>query len=218
MGSPTIPAGLFTPWSTWGKFGQIDFIIRQILASVQTATLVKVLSCTNTGGVSPFGLVDVVPMVNQIDAAGNSQPHSTIFNIPYLRLQGGANAVILDPQAGDIGIAVFANRDISKVKNTQAQGDPGSARQFDYSDGLYLGGLLNGVPTQYIRFSSAGISIVSPDTVTIQAPTIALQGSVTISEGLTVTDDVTAGPNLISLENHIHTSEAPGDPTSPPLP
>lgn len=174
MSSPTQPLGLINPWSTWAKFGQIDFVVRQILASVQTATLVKVVSCTNSGGLSPFGFVNVVNLVNQVDAAGNSQPHTMSSNLPYIRVQGGSNAIIIDPQPGDLGLVVFASRDISKVNATQAQADPGSARQYDYSDGLYIGGLLNAVPTQYVQFNSSGVTIVSPTAVIVKAPGVQL--------------------------------------------
>lgn len=183
---------------------------------------VQIVSCTNDGGLSPFGFVDVLPLVNQIDGNGNPTPHTTIHNFPYVRIQGGANAIILDPQAGDIGIALFASRDISKVKNTQAQANPGSLRQYDFSDGMYIGGILNGVPQQYIQFSPSGISIVSPTEITLQAPNIVLSGAVaqnngdvTLAQKLTVTEDVIGQGT--SLHSHVHTSASPGNPTSPPL-
>lgn len=219
MGSPSsLSLGALTPWATWGEYNNISFVVRQLLSNVQTAALVKIVACTNAGDLSPVGSVDVQPLVNQIDGNGNPTPHGTIFTLPYLRMQGGTSAVILDPVVGDIGVAVFASRDISKVKSTKAQANPGSFRQYDFADGMYLGGMLNGVPTQYIRFSSEGIEVVSPTAVTITAPNISLDGTVTISQSLAVTEDITAGPNVISLTEHIHTSEAVGTPTSTPLP
>ncbi|MHB1953090.1 MAG: hypothetical protein ACYCOU_05030, partial [Sulfobacillus sp.] len=136
------------------------------------ASLVKVKACTNKGGLSAVGTVDVQILVNQIDGQGISTPHVTMYGLPYLRLQGGSNAVIVDPQVGDIGIAVFASRDITNVKSTKGQSNPGSYRMHDFADGLYLGGLLNGIPTQFVQFSSSGISIVSPNEVAIQAPAV----------------------------------------------
>lgn len=167
--SPPISIGSLTPWSTQGDYNTALFAIGAALSKMQTATLVQVQSCTNDGGVSPFGLVDVIPLVNQVDALGNPTPHITVFGLPYFRLQGGANAVIIDPQQGDIGIAVFASRDISKVKTTQAQANPGSARQYDFADGIYLGGVLNAAPTQYLQFNDDGITVVSPDALTLQS-------------------------------------------------
>lgn len=171
-----IPAGPLAPQSTWGEYNNIMFAVSQALAKVQTATLVKVISCTNAGALSPVGLVDVLPLVNQIDGQGNATPHTTIHNIPYLRVQGGANAVIIDPQAGDIGICVFASRDISKVKTTKAQANPGSFRQYSFSDGMYLGGVLNGVPTQYVMFGSSGITMHSPTAIILESPMLTHNG------------------------------------------
>lgn len=158
-----------------GEFDRIAFMVQQALGKMQTATLVRIESCTNAGGLSPVGYVDVTPMVNQLDGQGNPTPHVTIYNVPYFRLQGGANGIIIDPQKGDIGVAVFASRDISQVKTTKKQGNPGSHRQYSFADGLYLGGMLNAVPTQYVQFSTAGIRIHSPTQVKIDAPDILMQ-------------------------------------------
>lgn len=180
MASPSsdkaqIPDGALLPSSTWGEFNNIAFMVQQALGKMQTATLVRIESCTNAGGLSPVGYVDVTPMVNQLDGQGNPTPHVTIYNVPYFRLQGGANGIIIDPQKGDIGVAVFASRDISQVKTTKKQGNPGSHRQYSFADGMYLGGMLNGTPTQYIQFSAAGIRIHSPTQVKIDAPDVLIE-------------------------------------------
>jgi hypothetical protein len=161
-----------------GDFNAQSFLIKQALASVETCTLVRVVAVTNAGGITPGGFVDVQPLVNQTDGAGNATPHGTIHGLPYFRLQGGANAVIIDPVIGDIGMAGFSSRDISSVKANKAQANPGSSRRHDPADGLYFGGLLNGVPTQFIAFTASGIQITSPTAVTITAPTITLNGNV----------------------------------------
>ena len=161
------PLGMLRPSSLWGVYNNIRFIVEQALANVQTATIVKVIACSNDGGLSPVGTVDVQILANQVSIGAGGQmvgtPHLKMYGLPYLRVQGGANAIIIDPQPGDIGIAVFASRDITNVKSTKAQANPGSFRTHDFSDGMYIGGLLNGVPTQYIKFSDTGIEIVSPN-------------------------------------------------------
>jgi len=177
MASPSsdangIPSGQLKPQSTWGEFNNMAFMVQQALGKMQTATLVRIESCTNSGGLSPVGYVDVTPLVNQLDGQGHPTPHVTIYNLPYFRLQGGANGIIIDPQKGDIGVCVFASRDISKIKATKKQGNPGSHRQYSFSDGMYLGGMLNGIPTQYIQFSAAGIRIHSTTQVKIDAPDV----------------------------------------------
>jgi hypothetical protein len=153
------------------------FVIGQALAQLSTSTVVRVVAVTNAGGLAPVGFVDVQPLVNQLDGAGNAVPHGVLHHLPYFRLQGGTDAVILDPKVGDLGIAVFASRDISAVKASKAQANPGSWRSYDMADGLYVGGLLNGTPVQYVQFTAGGINVVSPAKVTVEAPNIELNAA-----------------------------------------
>jgi hypothetical protein len=169
------PNGQMPLQAALGEFDRMAFMVQQALGKMQTATLVRIEACTNAGGLSPVGYVDVTPMVNQLDGQGNPTPHVTIYNLPYFRLQGGANGIIIDPQKGDIGVAVFASRDISQVKSTKKQGNPGSHRQYSFADGMYLGGMLNGTPTQYVQFSAAGIRIHSPTQVKLDAPDVLIE-------------------------------------------
>ncbi len=158
------------------EFNAISFLCTQIVNRSNTATLVMIKKVTNAGGVSPVGMVDVQPLVMQVAGDGTTVPHATIYGIPYLRIQGGVNAVIIDPQVGDIGLAVFADHDISAVKVAKKISPPGSMRRFDMADGVYIGGLLNGAPTQYIQFNAGGINIVSPTAVTITSPSLTHNG------------------------------------------
>lgn len=214
------------------------FLFQMFMGKVRTATLVKVVSVTNSGGLSPVGTVDVQPLVNQVDSAQNGTSHGQVHELPYLRLQGGTNAIVMDPKIGDIGLAVFADRDISSVKATKARANPGSKRRFDMADGLYIGGFLNGTPTQVVQFTDTGINVISPGTVTVQAATavgitapvinlngaIVLNGPVSSGTGagagpmnitgpITVTNDVTAGGK--SLKTHTHPQSGGGNTGAP---
>jgi len=182
-----------------------EYLIRQILSRTNTCTLVRVMAVTNDGGVEPVGFVDILPLVNQLDGFGNAVPHGTIYHIPYARIQGGTDAIILDPKVGDIGIAVFAQHDISSVKANKDKSNPGSFRRFAHSDALYLGGVLNGTPEQYIQFSADGIKILSPKAVIVEAPDVTINATngVTInSPTVTCSGDVIASGK--SLVHHTH--------------
>lgn len=159
------------------QFNALKFVIRRYLGKVRTVTLVQVVAVSNAGDVSPVGTVDVQPLVHQTDGAGNITALPPLYGVPYLRVQGGTNAVILDPQVGDIGIALMADRDISAVKKTRAAAAPGSNRRNSLADALYIGGILNGTPQQYVRFSLEGIELVSPTKIHMQAPTIQADAS-----------------------------------------
>ncbi len=211
-------------------YATLRYVIKQLLARVATCTLVKVIACTNDGGVSPVGTVDVLPVIDMATADGTTWQYGTLFKLPYMRLQGGTFAVILDPKPGDLGVAMFASRDISIAKSStgraQLQGGadsvpPGSKRQFDLSDGLYIGGWLNGDPEAYVRFAESGVEVVSPVKVTIQAPTIELKGPVVQTGGdASFSGTVTAATDVIgggkSLKTHTHGGVTTGGGTTGP--
>ena len=204
-----------TPSDSASDAATIQFVIQSMLAWVRTAGVVQVKSVSNAGGVSPIGYVSMQPLVGQVDGQGVLHPHGLIYNVPYLRVQGGANAVILDPHVGDIGIAVFCDRDISAVKSTQSAAQPGSQRRHDMSDAVYLYSVIGAAPTQYIQFNADGISVISPTAVTIQAPQINSKGTWNHDGTITSTGDMTAAG--ISLDNHMHGGvQAGGSDTGPP--
>lgn len=199
--------GTQDPASGAGEYGALSFLVNQILAQIQTITLVKIVAVTNNGGVSPVGFVDVQPLVNQVDGVGNATPHGVINGIPYFRLQGGTNAIILDPQVGDIGMCGFSSRDISSVKASKAQSNPGSSRTFDWADGLYFGGMLNGTPVQYMAFSSSGIDIVSPTRIRMSAPEIDLQATNVV--GITAGTQITNSAPAVEIDGQMTQGEGP---------
>lgn len=181
MSQGTSVQGSRTGSDSAAEYNRLSFIIRSLLAGVHTSMPVEVIGVSNSGGVSPVGTVAVKPLVNQVDGNGQVMPHGTVYGVPYLRIQGGANAVILDPQVGDIGIAVFCERDITAVKATEDAAPPSSRRRHDLSDAVYLHTILGAAPTQYVRFSDDGVEVVSPVNVKVQAPTIDLDASTQVT-------------------------------------
>lgn len=198
------------PTDAAGQYNAIRFMVKQMLANVRTAALVEVKKCSNSGGLTAVGTVDIQPLVNQVDGYGNAIPPSIIRGLPYFRLQGGTNAVILDPVINDIGIALFADRDSSRVVSTKKAANPATNRRFNMADGLYIGGVLNAVPQQYVEFSGSGVSVVSPTAITLKAPQVNIENAGSALQNL-------LNATLLTwLETHVHTSATAGNPSSPP--
>ncbi|NHB94408.1 phage baseplate protein [Photorhabdus cinerea] len=201
-----------------------EAIIWSLIGRVGTVTICKVIKVKN-GGVSPVGYVDILPLVLQVDGAGNTYDNATIYNVPYFRYQGGKSAVILDPKVDDLGFCFTASRDISKVKRVKGSAPPGSKRKYDMSDSLYIGGLLNGAPSQYVHFLDSGIDVVSTGVVNIKGSKIVLDAPVeatsTIQARSDITDNTTSNSQSMagmrSLYNsHTHHENGQGSNTSPP--
>jgi hypothetical protein len=207
------------PETLGSEFNAQAYLVRQILATIRTSTLVVVKSCSNAGGVSQVGTVDVQPLINQTDGYGNAVPLGVIYACPYFRVQGGTNAFILDPQPDDVGIMIFSDRDMTKVVNAlQAgqppQSNPGSGRKFDLSDGLYLGGVLNGAPAQYVQFLVDQINITSTTgkvTLTDKAGSVINMngdntGSLTFATALNITSDLTTIDGAVQINGTVNTN------------
>lgn len=219
---------------------QLMFIIQQTLALVRTATLVKVKKVSTKDEVGPVGQVDVQPLVKMYDSLGNTTEHDTIHGLPYLRIQGGKNAIILDPKEGDIGIAVFADRDISTVKTQKDVAQPGSWRKFSFADGLYLGGVLNPKPEQYVRFFDKGIEVIDKNKnkiemtdaglkltdafghiINMKQSRIEIAGDVVVTGTIKSTGDITArtAGGQVTVGTHKHAGvQTGGGTTAPPIP
>jgi hypothetical protein len=181
-------AGSATPDGFEVEYNRLAFLITSLIEKAATLQLVQVKSVTG-GGLGTPAIVSIQPMVHQIDGQGRTTPHGVIYGVPVFRLQGGANAVIVDPQVGDIGLAACCLSDISTVKTTKQPSPPGSFRRQDWADALYLGGFLNGVPAQYISVSGSGIVLGAGMTMTTGDFAVATgaSGTFTTPTGQTVT-------------------------------
>ncbi|GAA3686721.1 MULTISPECIES: Gp138 family membrane-puncturing spike protein [Acetobacter] len=188
-------------------FNVTNAAIRRILAMIGADTLVQVKGVHATG-LEPVGTVDVQIMVHQQDGAGRTVPHGIIYGIPYFRLQGGTRAVICDPAVGDIGALIVCGRDISGVKANRAPSAPGSFRQHDYADALYIGGFLNAAPVEYIGWVGGDVHVKTAGKFVVDAAECDINCNVNVAGSVTATGDVKAGS--ISLEGHKHSGVQTG--------
>lgn len=181
MAAQSDPTKLGAPLEAQFHAGRAqEWVIQQLIRQIHTATLVRVAAVYPTPGT--VGFVDVTPMVQQQTTTGVVIDTAPIYRLPYLRAQGGVSAIILDPVVGDMGLAVFAERDISAVISTREQAAAATNRAYDAGDGLYLGGFLNADPTQWLQFfPTGGLELKSP-LVTITGQTVTT-GNVSVGTG-----------------------------------
>lgn len=164
------------PQDTSSDAGVQAFLFQRMLMSNAFITLAVVTEVDDSGE-----QVSVKPMVEGVTGAGERIPKTEIYGVPVWRLQRGASAVIMPPVVGDIGMIAICDRDISGVKATKDSSLPGSSRTHNYADALYLGGVLNAEPTQYVKFRDDGIDIVSPLSVTMTAPVVEINSDTSLT-------------------------------------
>lgn len=204
----------------------LAFMICQAMAEASHVALVVVKGVTanTTDGAPP--LVNVQPMVHQVDQTGTALPHGVIHNIPTWRAQSGASAFICDPKEGDIGAVICSDRDISSALANQAPSNPGSFRRFDWSDALYIGGFGSVDPTTFVQVDDdTGVTVqvaarnpftINADSIVIAASDGASEANVTLTGTLSASVDVVAGG--VSGHGHVHggVTTGGGD-TGPPV-
>lgn len=206
------------------EYNAAEFQTIQRLLKVNTCEPVKVVAVDTAAR-----MVDVLPLVRIVAGGGDAIDQSQLYRLPYLRIQGGANAVIIDPHAGDVGIALYAMRDVSAFKAQPGQTvNPGSARTYDKGDGFYLGGFLNQAPQRFVRVTDAGVEIeglarvdvhgdavtVTSNKITLDAPLVEVTGTLRQSGSKgTGASSFTGGftntggqivSNGVTLETHTH--------------
>lgn len=171
------------------------FLLRQALLRLNTAEPVRVVAVHP--GTGATGTVDVLPLVRLVTGSGEGMDQSVLFTLPYLRVQGGRNAIIIDPEPGDVGLAVYAMRDTETVKamaGTDAGPvNPGSARSYDKGDGFYFGGFLNAQPERFVRVDDGGVTIEGVASITMHGN----KTTITAENGATINADVLINGNLL---------------------
>ncbi len=220
----------YDPFDIATNAQRIQGLIRSMLLGVRTAIPCEVLAVYPGAGTPPsIGTVDLQPLVQTVLADGTLQNIKPVYGAPFSRIESGATAVVVDPSVGDIGWAIAGDRDISKVIASGGQiSGPGSARKHNISDLTYLFSIISAAEiTQYLLMNSNGITMLSPNTITIQGgqinligPVAQTDGNVTIQSMLTAeiiaaSSDVTV-PNG-SVNSHFHGGVSTGTHSTGPM-
>jgi hypothetical protein len=209
--------GVATPGDSDHQFNAQVNLVQRLINQRHTITVAKIVGTSNIveyGSAEPIKTIDVLPLVNEVTGAGQPVPHQTVYGVPYLRLQGGSNAVIVDPVIGDLVIFAAAETDISSALKTGQQSNPGSARRNNYSDGMCLGCISAGTPTQYFSFTATGLKIADKNgnVLTTDADGWHINGALINMSGDVITK---AGHDL---DTHLHSDVTHGsDDTGPPV-
>lgn len=220
----------------------LNFLIKSIVKGmVNTAIPVRVDAVVRTGEGKGADYLSATPLVEMRSASGEAIPNVSIPKLRWFRLQHGKAAVICDPKVGDIGLAVFAQQDVSALTGGNTPVQPGSFRCFDMSDGFYIGGFWGQKPETFIHLEDTGhITITAPQAVTVNTTTATVNasasvtidtpvthitgdlivdgkitggGGMALSGGATVSGDVVA--DGISLKSHTHTGDSGGTTGTP---
>jgi len=190
-------------------YNAYSFVVDQAIAKLHTVKIVKVQAVDTDAKT-----VQVMPLVKQIDGNNETTSQGTIYGVPYRALLFGRNAIVADPAVDDVGVMICADRDISAVKETREESPPGSLRQYDQADGIYIGGLLTDQePEQYVKFTDTGMELAdkSGNSLVSSSTGWVFTGKVVFSDAIVAQGNLELAGDIVNegggtYDGDIHTS------------
>ena len=171
MSDIRLPFGDFDLASDQNRF--MFFLRKFFEGNLNTAIPVVVTAVERTGSGGCAGYVSAKSLITRYTARHEAIPNVPIPKLPYFRYQHGTAAFICDPKVGDIGLAIFAQADVSNVNGDNTEKPPATFRRFDMSDGFYVGGFWGNTPTTFVKIEDSGsIDIKAPESLNIESPEI----------------------------------------------
>ncbi len=205
------------------EYNALNFIITSIIKSTVNTCYAVTVTKVDTDNQK----VTVKPLIAQIDADNNKIELPEIFEIPYFRYSAGRTAVKLDPVAGDIGVLIIFKSDSNNIKTgDNSQILPSSFLNYPMYSGIYIGGMLNNDPENYIEIKGDDITINANKKIVINCQTAEINADsevninsskINLGENASlalINEKITDALNQ-HTHNYINTAGTP-TPTTPP--
>lgn len=196
-----------------------EFHQEQFLGERRFHFTAKVVAVHNRNSLTQPCTIDVQPHVKQMDGAGKTSSHGTIYGIPVPRIQSGDSVFVNDPQVGDpVNLSILDRDHSSVMANDWTESNPGSERRNDMSDAICHGVLprKSQPVNQHFMFTDEGIDCAdrNKNTLTSSSSGWNLNGAIIDSKGnITTPGNMTAGKGTgdqVDLQGHTHgTGPAP---------
>lgn len=210
------------PFSATSEQNALDYLmLTKILQTVHTAIPVRVDKIERPNHSGGANYLSATPLIMQVDNEGNALAQVSIPKLRWFRYQAGTCAIICDPKVGDVGLAVFAQRDVSVLTGGNEPQRPDTYRAFDMSDGFYIGGYWGATPQTYIEINDnyveikADVHIIGKVTTT---DTITADNDIITKTNMQASGNVTATGDVsgkgISLSSHVHGGVESGSSTT----
>lgn len=150
--------------------------------------------------------VDLQPAIQVVLTDNTFLDMPKIFNVPVLELGGNGLSIKIPLKAGDTGIVIFCDRDITLFKQEKKNTQPNTLRKHDLADGIFI-------PMKFGSSGSSNILIQSDDGATKLEIT---SSGINVKGNLVVEGEITAKNNglEIPLTAHKHLGVTTGSGTS----
>ena len=198
--------------------GLFKILKRDILISLNVCLPATVVEYDNTNNTATLQ-----PAIQAVLSDNSFMDQPQIFDVPVLELGGNGLSVKIPLKAGDTGIVIFCDRDITLFKQEKKNTQPNTLRKHDLADGIFI-------PMKFGNAGSSNIIIQNNDGSTkfeVTSSGINIKGNVTIDGDISTTGTVSATGAIssaeevtaktINLTTHVHTGGHNGNNTGTPV-
>lgn len=193
-----------TPLNVLGKQANNLGVLIELLKKNIFFNLNVCLPATVTKYNSSNNTVSLQPSIQVVLTDNTFLDMPQIFDIPVLELGGNSLSIKIPLKAGDTGIVVFCDRDITLFKQEKKNTQPNTLRKHDLADGIFI-------PMRFGNSGSSNILIQSADGNTQFEVT---SSGINVKGNITVDGDVIVGG--IGFKQHLHGNGNQGADTTAP--
>ena len=188
----------------------------------------------------PTNVARVRPLIQIMTTEGELVSRAPIQSVKVLQIGGGGFLISFPLAAGDLGWIKASDRDLSLFRQNFSEAPPNTKRMHSFEDALFIPDVMkdysiDGADTDgmVIQYKDSSVKIVLKNNeVVVKAPSISFEGDLSVAGAIDATGDITSegtvtgeidvvakiAPVTVALSTHVHTSAAPGVPTSQPTP
>ena len=210
MADETISTPSYNPADIKTAAGALNFVINKSLLQLEKVAPARVVSYDRA---SNRAVVQVLQY--GVTSTGEKISRQTISDIPVLMLSGGGFSFSFPIAEGNTGWIISADRDISTFKQNPDMFTPATYQIHKFKDGFFIPDIVNPDFTTddtdaVILTSTDGATKISVKSgvVEITAPSVVINGDLTVSGSITADGDVIGAG--ISLSTHTHSGVQTG--------
>lgn len=162
--------------------GMLSLVFRKLMQSIDGVTPAAVLGYE----AGPPDYVSVQPLVQIISTLGQAEPRAQVAKVPVCQIGAGGFVMRFPLTAGDTGLLIACDRDISLFMQSGQQSPPNTNRIKDFGNSFFLPVVLRGytianAADAVLQSLDGTVAInLSPGVITLTAPTVKIPGELIV--------------------------------------
>jgi protein gp138 len=178
--------------------GMLSLVFRKLMQAIDGVTPAAVVGYE----AGPPDYVSVQPLVQTVSTLGQTESRAQIARVPVCQIGAGGFVMRFPLVAGDTGLLIACDRDISLFMQSGQQSPPNTNRIKDFGDSFFLPIVLRGytianAADAVLQSLDGTVAVnLSSDKITLTAPTVEIPGELIVGGRTIVMGELNTGANI----------------------